>query len=134
MHMTTFDDLLKAARAQPMPQRLLLVFASAELPDDCTAQQRADFQAGHGGALVPQMCVDKSPHELPNFACLLQEATQFPGDWQVVLASTLTGSVAAEPEEAAIDQALEQMVASVKAGQMHNILVFDAQGDAMALS
>ena len=134
MQISTFDDLLNAARAQPMPQRLLLVFANAELPDECTPQQRSDFQAGHGGALVPQMCVDKSPHELQSFAQLMQEASQFPGEWQVVLASTLTGSVNAEPEEAAIDQALEQMVASVKAGQMHNILVFDTHGDAMALS
>ena len=28
-----FDDLLRIARAQPEPQRLLLVFASADLPD-----------------------------------------------------------------------------------------------------
>jgi len=29
MNIATFDDLLSAARAQPLPQRLLLVFAAA---------------------------------------------------------------------------------------------------------
>jgi hypothetical protein len=37
MDITTFDDLLTAARAQPQPQRLLFVFAGIELPDDATA-------------------------------------------------------------------------------------------------
>jgi len=134
MNIASFADLLQAAQAQPMPQRLLLVFASAELPDDCTAQQRADFLAGHGGALVPQMCVDKSPAELRDFAQLKQEASQFPGEWQVLLASSLSGSVNAEPEEAAIDQALQRMVATIKAGQLANMIAFDAQGQALALS
>ncbi|OIP24919.1 MAG: ribonucleotide reductase subunit alpha [Comamonadaceae bacterium CG_4_9_14_0_8_um_filter_60_18] len=133
MNISHFDDLLHAARAQPMPQRLLLVFASTELPDDCTPQQRADFLAGYGGALLPQMCVDKSPAELNSFEQLKAEAAQFAGDWRMVLASSLTGSVNAAPEEAAIDQALERMVANIKAGQLANMIAFDAQGEAMAL-
>lgn len=133
MQITHFDDLLQAARIQPMPQRLLMVFASAELPDDSCEQERADFLAGHGGALVPQMCVDKSPTELSNFAALKQEADQFVSDWRVVMISTLTGSVNAEPEEAAINQALEQMVANIKAGQLANMIAFDPQGEALAL-
>lgn len=133
MPISHFDDLLAAARTQAVPQRLLLVFASVELPDDCSAQQRADFAAGRGGALVPQMCVDKSPTELTSFDHLKQEASQFPGVWQVVLASTLSGSVNAEPDEAAIDQALQRMVAAIKAGQSRNMIAFDAQGDALDL-
>ncbi|MDO9479321.1 MAG: ribonucleotide reductase subunit alpha, partial [Hydrogenophaga sp.] len=58
MNIATFDDLLSAARAQPLPQRLLLVFAGIELPDDATPTERAGFERGEGGALVPQMCVD----------------------------------------------------------------------------
>jgi hypothetical protein len=58
---SSFDDLLCAARAQPEPQRLLFVFADAVLPDDSSPEQRARFEAGQGGALVPLMFVDKTP-------------------------------------------------------------------------
>ena len=51
MEISSFDDLLQAACRQPQPQRLLFVFAGAELPDDATPAQQADFAAGHGGAL-----------------------------------------------------------------------------------
>ncbi|MDD5029420.1 MAG: ribonucleotide reductase subunit alpha [Rhodoferax sp.] len=133
MQISHFDDLLQAARVQPMPQHLLMVFASAELPDDASEQERADFLDGHGGALVPQMCVDKSPVELVNFAEFKQEADQLVRDWRVVLTSALPGSVNAEPEESAIDQALEQMVADIKAGQLANMVAFDQHGAALAL-
>ena len=43
MEISSFDDLIEAARAQPEPQRLLFVFAAVELPDDATAAQRARF-------------------------------------------------------------------------------------------
>ncbi len=77
MEITRFEDLLAAARAQPEPQRLLFVFAAVELPDDATPQERDGFTRGEGGALVPQMCVDKAPHELNTFADLVTEAAQF---------------------------------------------------------
>ena len=38
-----FDDLLHAARAQRERQRLLLVFAGTELPEDATPGQRERF-------------------------------------------------------------------------------------------
>ena len=34
MYISSFDDLLQAARLQPEPQRLLFVFAAVELPAD----------------------------------------------------------------------------------------------------
>ncbi len=46
MNITCFDDLLQAARAQPTPQRLLFVFAQAELPADSTPAQRERFEQG----------------------------------------------------------------------------------------
>ena len=87
MDISSFDDLLQAARMQPEPQRLLFVFAAVELPDDATPAQRARLEAGQGGALVPLMCVDKTPQELPSFSALVEEARQFtaPGhDWAMV--------------------------------------------------
>ena len=41
-----FDLLVQAAAAQPQPQRLLFVFAGAELVPDATAAQRERFEAG----------------------------------------------------------------------------------------
>ena len=74
MNISSFDDLLAAARQQQEPQRLLFVFASAELPSDSTPAQREQFLAGEGGALVPMMYVDMSLDELHSFADLVKEA------------------------------------------------------------
>ena len=73
MNIQTFDDLLNAARNQPVPQRLLFVFSAVELPDDATDSQRLEFDCGEGGALVPLMCVDKAPAELADFGALVAE-------------------------------------------------------------
>ena len=53
MTLSSFDDLLQAARAQREPQRLLFVFAGVGLPDDATPERRQRFEAGQGGALAP---------------------------------------------------------------------------------
>lgn len=58
MNISSFEDLLGAAREQPEPQRLLFVFADAMLPDDSTSEQRACFDAGQGGALMPCCSTD----------------------------------------------------------------------------
>ena len=71
-----FPQLLAVAAAEPEPQRLLFVFAAAELPDNATPDQRARFQSGRGGALGPLMCVDKAPRDLPDFAALAAEAAR----------------------------------------------------------
>ncbi len=91
MDIASFDDLLKAARLQPAAQRLLLVFASAELPDDSTAEQRAAFAAGQGGALTPVMAADKLPDEIESFAGLVAESVQFGRPWSVVFVASLSG-------------------------------------------
>lgn len=78
MDISSFDDLLHLARQQPEPQRPLFVFTAVDLPDDATAAQHARFEAAQGGALVPLMCVDKTPQELPSFAALVEDARQSP--------------------------------------------------------
>lgn len=97
---SSFDDLLRSARQQPQPQRLLFVFVAAELPDDATADQRAGFEAGEGGALTPLMCVDKAPDELPSFDALADEARQFGQPWILVFAAAMSGSRGAAPTAA----------------------------------
>ena len=134
MQIASFDDLLRAAHAQPEPQRLLFVFAAAELPDDATPKQRADFEAGHGGALVPRMCVDKAPHELDSFAALVREAEQFDtGDWNMVFAAALPGTQHHAPTSADAEAPLQAMVESIRAGTLGNFIPFNRQGEPVQL-
>lgn len=128
MEITNFDDLLQAARCEALPQRLMFVFAAAELPDDSTAQQRADFAAGQGGTLTPSMCVDKSPQELDSFTALCEEAVQFYKPWGMVFAAVISGSTGLEPSEASVNQALEGMVEDIKQGRLDRYIPFGRDG------
>jgi len=128
MEIANFDDLLRAARAQPDPQRLLLVFVAAELPDDSTPEQRARFEAGEGGTLVPLMSVDKDPDELVSFASLEEESRKFAGNWTMVFAAGLPGRNGRAPTSAETGQSLERMIESVKLGSIGSFLPFDRQG------
>ena len=128
MEISSFDDLLQAACRQPQPQRLLFVFAGAELPDDATPAQQADFAAGHGGALVPLMCADKRPEEIASFAALAQESSLFGHDWQMVFAAALSGSAYQAPSSEDAEAALEHMVEAIKLGQIGGYIPFDRQG------
>lgn len=128
MNIASFDDLLQAARQQPEPQRLLFVFASADLPEDSTAAQRERFLAGEGGALVPIMCVDKTPEELRSFADLIQESKQFGQEWTIVFAAALSGSGGLAPTPEAAEKPLERMVEAIKAGTLGTLIPFDRQG------
>jgi hypothetical protein len=130
MNISRFDDLLLAARQQPQPQRLLMVFASAELPDDCTPEQRAQFASGAGGALVPGMCVDKTPDEIGDFASLVLESCQFDVNWQLVFASSLSGLQHQPPSDQQAEAALQRMVQAIKAGDLSNMIAFDRSGQA----
>jgi hypothetical protein len=126
MDIATFDDLLRAARGQSEPQRLLFVFASAELPEDITPGERERFAAGLGGALTPLMAVDKSPDEIRDFQSLVEESRQFGKEWAVVFVAALSAGGDA-------GQALERMVAAIKSGSPGTLIPFDQQGQALSL-
>ena len=133
MDITTFDDLLLAARQQPEPQRLLLVFAGASLPPAANAAQRAAFDAGEGGELAPLMCVDKDPMALASFAELAAEAESLGPRWALVFAAALAGRAPLPPSDSQVDAALQQMIEAVRAGKVARYLVFDRQGGAVQL-
>ena len=136
MEIASFDDLLHAARMQPEPQRLLFVFAAAELPDDATPAQRARFEAGQGGALVPLMCVDKTPQELASVSALVEEAQQFtaPGhDWAMVFAAALPGTLNQAPTSADAEAPLQRMVDAIKGGAHGAYIPFNRQGQPVRL-
>jgi len=128
MAISSFDDLLRAAREQPEPQRLLFVFANAVLPDDSTPEQRARFEAGQGGALTPLMAVDKTPDELDTFAALVEESRQFGPDWAVVFVASLPGRDRRAPTSEEADKPLQRMIESIKAGSFGPFIPFDRQG------
>ncbi len=128
MNISSFDDLLRAACTQSEPQRLLFVFANAELPDDSTEDQRTSFQSGHGGALTPLMSVDKTPDELGTFDELVEESRQFGHEWAVVFVAGLSGRDGRAPTSADADQALQRMIEAIKTGTFCSFMPFDRQG------
>jgi len=133
MNITTFDQLLSAARAQPSPQRLLFVFAAVELPDEATPAQRVAFEQGEGGALVPQMCVDKSPDEMASFDDLKHEAEAFGKPWGMVFAAAMPGPGGRTPTSSDADAPLQRMVEAIRQGQLQAYIPFDTQGQAVSL-
>lgn len=133
MNISSFDQLLEAAKQQTEPQRLLFVFVGAELPDDSSAAQRARFEAGQGGALVPIMYVDKTPEELKGFEDLVSESIQFEKKWNFVFAAALSGSGGVAPTSEAAEKPLQQMVEAIKAGTLGTLIPFDQHGQAVML-
>jgi len=133
MEISCFDDLLQAARAQAESQRLLFVFAGVELPDDATPAQRERFAQGEGGALVPQMCVDKAPGELASFDALVQEAAQFGKDWTLVFAAAMSGTLNRAPTSGDAELPLESMVDAIKRGVHAGLIPFDRTGHAVQI-
>ncbi len=124
-----FGQLLQAAAAQPSPQRLLFVFAGAELPDDATQAQRARYEAGEGGALEPLACVDKRLDELSGFDALVAESRSACPPWQVVFVGGVAGAGTDEPTDSQVDGALGSMVESVRTGRLHGLLALDTRGN-----
>lgn len=128
MNVAGFEDLLRVAREQPEPQRLLFVFTDVELPEGSGPEQRARFLAGKGGALVPLMSVDKKPEELGTFADLVEESRQFGRDWVVVFVAALAGHDGQAPTGAEADRSLKYMIEAIKTGSFGLFLPFDRQG------
>jgi len=134
MEISHFDDLLVAARTQPEPQRLLLVFTAASLPDGATPEQIARFEDGEAGELAPLMCVAKDPDSLADFAALVNEASTLGPDWVLVFAAALSGQGGHAAAETQVDAALQRMVDAVKSGNLSGLIPFDREGHAVQLS
>ncbi|MDO9587177.1 MAG: ribonucleotide reductase subunit alpha [Brevundimonas sp.] len=124
-----FRQLLVAAAAQSEPQRLLFVFAVAELPDNATPEQRERYLSGGGGALAPLMCVDKAPQDITDFLALASEAKRAGPPWSVVFAASLSGQAGRPPDKARIDLALETMVEAVRDGRISGFAAYGPLGE-----
>jgi hypothetical protein len=128
MNISSFGDLLRAAREQADSQRLLFVFAQAGVPDDATAEQRARFESGQGGTLTPLMCVDKAPGDLDSFDALLEESRQFGQAWDIVFVASLSGSGSTGPTTEQAQAPLQRMVESIQSGAIGRFIAFDLHG------
>lgn len=134
MNIECFDDLLRAARQQAQPQRLLFVFVGAVLPADATDEQRACFDAGEGGELTPLMCVDKAAGELGSFDALCAEAAAAGPSWAIVFTAALGGRGGQTPSDNETDAALQRMVESIRAGRLQGLLPFNRAGAPVQLT
>ena len=133
MSLRDFSGLLQAARMQPEPQRLLLVFASAELPADATAEEKQRFERGEGGALAPALCVDKSPDEIVDFAMLAEESRQTGIDWDILFVAAMPGRGGHAPSSDEASQPLQLMVQAIKGGRIGEFLAVDRNGELVQL-
>ena len=134
MTIASFDDLLRSAREQDAPQRLLFVFTTAGVPDDATQDQHARFKAGEGGTLTPLMCVDKTPDELVSFDALRDESRLLGTAWDIVFVAAMAGiaggpgSAAREPTSLEAEAPLQRMVEAIRSGRIGGFIPFDAAG------
>lgn len=133
MTLRDFTDLLQAARQQPDPQRLLLVFAAAELPHDPSRDEMASFERGEGGALAPVVCVDKLPDEISSFAALVDESRQVVATWDILLVASLPGHGGFAPNSDEAVQPLQMMVEAIKGGRIGEFLAVNREGELVQL-
>lgn len=129
MTISSYEDLLQAARSQEEPQLLLYVFTKAELPEDASELEKENFAQGLGGTLTPVVCVDKSPDELDSFAALLEESKKTGQDWDVVFVSSMSGHGGIAPNSDQAEQPLQMMVQAIQAGGIASFLAFSNTGE-----
>lgn len=129
MSISTFTDLLLAAKHQPQPQRLLFVFVAVEMPPQATPEQQQRFAEKSGGYLAPVMCVDKLPDEVPDFEALVQESRATGKAWDLVFVAGMSGQGGKAPTADDAEPMLKRMVELVKSGSVGNFIGFDKDGD-----
>ena len=129
----SYPDLINAAQSQPEPQRLLFVFCKAELPSDATAEEKAAFERGEGGALAPAICVDKTPEEARDFEALKEESSQTGQAWDVAFVAAMSGRGGIPPTTEEAQQPMTMMVESIRMGHIDQYLAFSNEGTLISL-
>lgn len=134
MNITSYGELLAAARSQSQPQRMLFAFARAELPADAPAQERERYAERRGGTLMPVMCVDKALSELGSFDELVAESRHMGAAWDIVFVSSLSGRDGKAPTTAQAEAPLNMMVTYIHTGQVERFLAFSKEGELLTIS
>ncbi len=128
--MSHFNDLLEAAARQPEPQRFLFVFLKAVLPKDHNLDEKANFEAGFGGGLMPIMCVDKSQQEFTTFEALVEESKAMGEEWHLVMTACLAGRNGQPATSKDAEIPIKKMIQTVQSGgDLSQFAVFDKNGD-----
>ncbi|KKO46768.1 ribonucleotide reductase subunit alpha [Arsukibacterium ikkense] len=133
MNIESYTDLIRAAGQQSEPQRLLFVFAKAELPNGFTDTQKNNFEQGHGGALAPVLCVDKLPEEVTDFSTLVTESISTGVDWDIAFVSAIGGRGGFAPNNDEAAQPLKMMTEKIQGGMIADFLTFNKAGELVAL-
>ncbi len=133
MNIETYSDLIRVAGMQIEPQRLLFVFATAELPEGATAEQIRQYQRGDGGALSPVLCVDKLPSAVEDFDTLVAESKRTGIHWDVAFVSALSGRAGMQPNSDEAEQPLRMMMEQIQAGMVAQFLALSRDGDSIQL-
>ncbi len=134
MIISSFKDLLHVARQQEQPQRLLFMFAKAELPSGKTLAQKRASENQQGGELRAVMCVDKLPEELSDFEHLVAESKHTGKDWDVVFVTSMSGQGGVAPSSDAASRPLDMMVESLRNGNIGQYLAFNQAGELLQFS
>ncbi len=129
-----FSGLLKAAREQAEPQRLLFVFAAAELPRDASSEEKLAFERGEGGTLTPTLCVDKAAADVHDFASLAAESAHTGIGWDILFVAALPGHGGHPPSADEAVQPLRLMVEAIKGGRIASFLAVNREGELVQLA
>jgi len=134
MNISNYADLLKVARQQPEPQRLLFVFTQPERPEGHTAEQARRFQAGKGCVLNAPMSTEKALDELGDFSDLVEESRKTGQYRKIVFVSGLGGRGNVMPSSEDAQEHLKTMIHSIQNGAISNYLAFDPDGNVVRFS
>lgn len=134
LQIDSYSSFIAMANAQPEPQRLLWIFARAELPNGYTETQKQHYEAGRGGALEPVLCVDKLPAEVADFASLVAESAHTGVDWDIAFVASMAGRAGIAPNSDEAIQPMRLMLNKIQSGMIAEFLTFDKQGELVNLN
>jgi hypothetical protein len=124
---SSFQDLLTAAKTQDQPQRLLLLLAKA----DSSTTKRPGVQTG---TITPIACVDRLPEEIASFESFVAEADQVSDSWDMVFVASLGGAQGTAPSSEEAEPYLNKMTNDLATGQdLTRYLVLDRAANVIAL-
>lgn len=134
MFISSYDELIAAAKQQPEPQRLLFVFTRVELPEQHSSEEAERFRDGQGGNLVPAFCVDIPADELGSFVELVEESKQAGQDWKIVFVACMDGKNGQLPSSSDAEMPLQSMQTNILSGMIDRYLAYDRDGNQVRFS
>jgi len=111
----TFEQIVKDSMAQPVLERLIMLFAKIEKEGD-----------DDEGYLHPVLTFDMLPEDFVSFDALLKEADSHNSSWDFIIVGVVTGSENTPPNPDIAESYLGQMIDNLNQGKnLDQYLVFD---------